>query len=258
MKLFILTDLEGVAGVERWDQTYEDGPFRPQSMQQLAREVNAAVEGILEVDPNARIEVLDGHGPGGLNKEDLHPRAIYLRGWRPHAELDRSYDALLFVGQHAMAGTYNAPLAHTYSSRNIAYYRLNGTFVGEFGAIAAMVGNAGVPTIYLSGDDKALLEAKMWVPEIHGAVTKRGLGLNQADHLPQDESCALIRRTVAEACRRIPEVPPLAMPGPYALEIRYLRPQEWEKRTWRDGVTAEVLDSRTVLLKAEDLRALPV
>src|SRR5262249_24450893 len=131
MKLFILTDLEGVAGAERWDQTYEDGPYRPQTMKLLAKEVNAAVEAILECEPAAKIEVLDGHGPGGLYREDLHPRARYLRGGRPHATLDTSYDALLFVGQHAMAGTFHAPLAHTYSSRSIAYYRLNGAFVGE-------------------------------------------------------------------------------------------------------------------------------
>ncbi|MGH8793702.1 MAG: DUF993 family protein, partial [Stackebrandtia sp.] len=127
------------------------------------------------------------------------PRAVYLRDGRAHAKLDRSYDALLFVGQHAMAGTFHAPLAHTYSSRTIAYYRLNGVFIGEFGARAIIAGNAGVPTIYLSGDDKALLEAKMWVPEIHGAVTKLGRGLNKADHLSSEESCALIRRTAAEA-----------------------------------------------------------
>jgi D-amino peptidase len=258
VKLFILTDLEGVAGAERWDQTYGDAPNRPQTMKQLAKEVNAAVEGILEVDPGAEIRVWDGHGPGGLNREDLNPPAVYLREGRPYSNIDASFDALLFVGQHAMAGTFNAPLAHTYSSRAIAYYRLNGVFVGEFGARAIVAGNAGVPTIYLSGDDKALLEAKMWVPQIHGAVTKLGLGLNKAEHRSSDDACALIRRTVAEACRRIGDVPPLTMAGPYELEVRYLQPQEWEKRKWREGVVATVLDSRTVLLKAHDLRALPV
>src|SRR5438270_148544 len=143
MKWFILTDLEGVAGAESWTQTYADGPGRPAMMKQLAKEVNAAVEGILEVDPGARIDVWDGHGPGGLNKEDLDPRATYLRGGNPGNDLDTSCAAQLFVGQHAMAGTFHAPLAHTYSSRTIAYYRLNGVFIGEFGARAIVAGNAG-------------------------------------------------------------------------------------------------------------------
>jgi D-amino peptidase len=258
MYWFILTDLEGVAGVERWDQTYEDGPYRPQSMTLLAGEVNAAVAGICDADPGARIDVWDGHGPGGLRASELDPRARYLREGSPANDLDATCAGLLFVGQHAMAGTYQAPLCHTYSSRSIAYYRLNGVFVGEFGARALVAGAAGVPTIYLAGDDKAALEARMWVPEIITAVTKRGRGINRADHLSHEESCVLIRRTAAEAVRSTGSIPPITMPPPYELEVRYLQPQEWARKRWHEGVTAEVLDSRTVLLRAEDLRLLPV
>jgi D-amino peptidase len=258
MNWFILTDLEGVAGAERWDQTYEDGAYRPETMAQLGREVNAAVAGILDADPAASIDVWDGHGPGGLNPGDLDPRARYLREGTPYKEIDRRFAGLLFVGQHAMAGTFQAPLCHTYSSRSIASYRLNGVFIGEFGARALIAGAADVSTIYLSGDDKAALEARVWVPEIVTAVTKRGLGLQSATHLSADESCALIRRTAAEACRRVGEIPPVVMAPPYELEVRYLEPQVWEKRTWRPELTATALDPRTVLLRADDLRHLPV
>jgi D-amino peptidase len=258
MYWFILTDLEGVAGVERWDQTYEDAPHRPEAMTLLAGEVNAAVAGINDADPDARVDVWDGHGPGGLRAADLDPRARYLREGNPANDLDATCAGLLFVGQHAMAGTYQAPLCHTYSSRSVAYYRLNGVFVGEFGARALVAGAAGVPTIYLSGDDKAVLEAQIWVPEIVTAVTKRGRGINAADHLSPAESCDLIRRTAAAAVRNAASIPPITMPPPYELEVRYLQPQDWEKRRSRPGVTAEVLDSRTVLLRADDLRSLPV
>lgn len=258
MNWFILTDLEGVAGAERWDQTYEEGPYRPETMVQLGREVNAAVAGIYDVDPAAVIDVWDGHGPGGLNPADLDSRARYLREGTPYKDLDGRCAGLLFVGQHAMAGTFQAPLCHTYSSRSIASYRLNGVFIGEFGARALIAGAVGVPTIYLSGDDKAALEAQVWVPEIVTAVTKQGLGLQRAAHLSADESCALIRRTAAEACRRAGQIPPVTMAAPYELEVRYLQPQSWEKRTWRPELTATVLDDRTVVLRADDLRHLPV
>jgi D-amino peptidase len=258
MKWFILTDLEGVAGVERWDQTYEDAPHRPEAMKLLGREVSAAVAGICDADPAAEVDVWDGHGPGGLYPEDVKPPARYLREGDPHREIDNSYAGLLFVGQHAMAGTYHGPLCHTYSSRSVAYYRLNGSFVGEFGARALISGAAGVPTIYLAGDDKACLEARVWVPEIVTAATKRGLGLQRAEHLSTQASCDLIRRTAAEACRRAAEIPPITMEPPYELEIRYLQPQAWERRTWREGVAATVLDDRTVLLRAPELRRLPV
>jgi D-amino peptidase len=222
MKWFILTDLEGVAGVQSWTQTYEDAP--------------------------------------GRHPEDVTAPARYLREGDPHRDIDASFAGLLFVGQHAMAGTYHAPLCHTYSSRTIAYYRLNGVFVGEFGARALITGAAGVPTIFLflAGDDKACLEARVFVPEIVTAETKRGRGLQAAEHLSTEASCALIREKAAEACRQAREIPPITMPGPYELEVRYLQPQEWFRRTFRAGVSATVLDDRTVLLQADDLRCLPV
>lgn len=258
MKWFILTDLEGVAGVESWTQTYEDAPGRPAAMRLLGREVAAAVSGIVDADPEAEVDVWDGHGPGGLYPEDVRPPARYLREGDPHRDIDASFAGLLFVGQHAMAGTYQAPLCHTYSSRAIAYYRLNGVFIGEFGARALLSGAAGVPTIFLAGDDKACLEARVWVPEIVTAETKRGRGLQAAEHLSTEDSCARIRSAAAEACRRAREIPPITMPGPYELEVRYLEPQEWSRRSPRPGVSATALDDRTVLLRADDLRCLPV
>jgi D-amino peptidase len=258
MKWFILTDLEGVAGVQSWTQTYEDGPGRPDAMRLLGREVAAAVAGIADADPEAAVDVWDGHGPGGLFPEDVQPPARYLREGDPHREIDGSYAGLLFVGQHAMAGTYHAPLCHTYSSRAIAYYRLNGVFIGEFGARALISGAAGVPTIFLAGDDKACLEARVWVPEIVTAETKRGRGLQAAEHLSTEESCARIRSGAAEACRRATVIPPITMSGPYELEVRYLQPQDWSRRNYRPGVSPTVLDDRTVLLRADDLRCLPV
>jgi D-amino peptidase len=258
MNWFILTDLEGAAGVQSWSQTYEDGPGRPEAMRLLGREVAAAVAGIADADPEARVDVWDGHGPGGLYPGDVPPPGRYLREGSPYREIDASCAGLLFVGQHAMAGTYRAPLCHTYSSRAIAYYRLNGVFVGEFGARALIAGSAGVSTIFLSGDDKACLEARVWVPEIVTVETKRGRGLEDAAHLEPEESCRQIRRAAATACERVAAIPPVCMPGPYAMEVRYLEPQDWSRRSWRDGVSATVLDDRTVLLRADDLRALPV
>src|SRR5690554_6669875 len=134
MKYFILTDLEGVTGVDAFSQTRgsEIAP-KLKGMKQLAREVNSCVEGIKSVDPAAEVDVLDGHGPGGLLAEDL-VGCRYMRGIDQRSTLFMGYDALLFVGQHAMAGTINAPLSHTYSSTTVAYYALNGIYIGEFAA----------------------------------------------------------------------------------------------------------------------------
>lgn len=173
-RFYIITDLEGPAGVDQWKQTREPGPAQEQARALLTDEVNATVSGILDAEPRAIVDVWDGHGSGGLLKEKLHPKASYTRDENPRkALLVDSYAAVFFVGQHAMAGTPLAPLAHTYSSRTIAYYRLNGLFVGEFGARAALAGSRGIPVVFVCGDDKTVLEAQAWVPGIVGVAVKR-------------------------------------------------------------------------------------
>ena len=148
--------------ISRFNQTRDVTPEdKAISMKLLTREVNAAVDGILDVDPDAEVVVWDGHGSGGIDILEFHPRAkLIARGpIHPPYFMDESFDALFFVGQHAMAGTEAAPLCHTYSSKSIEYYKLNGIFVGEFGARAIMAGTLGVPTVFIAGDDKAVAEA---------------------------------------------------------------------------------------------------
>lgn len=253
---FILTDLEGPAGVDSFTQTRPgDGyPERVEAAKKLlAREVNACIEGIRSVYPDSRIDVWDGHGPGGLLAEDLIG-GNYMREGQPYKRLE-GYDALLFVGQHAMAGTYNAPLNHTYSSKTIAYYRLNGVFIGEFAARALIAGLQGVPTIFLSGDDKAALEACVFVPEIETAIVKRGLGIEAAEHLEGEEACLLIREGAADAVRRMDEIRPFTgISAPYTLEIGYLAPQT----KGRQGEGIEWINDCIVRISSNDIRDLPV
>ena len=108
----------------------------------------------------------DGHGPGSIDVERF-PRGARLLSRGPISPpyyLDASFDALFFLGQHAKAGTANAVLAHTYSSQSVEYYKINGVEYGEFGCRAAMAGEIGVPTVFVSGDDKMAAEARDLVP----------------------------------------------------------------------------------------------
>ena len=255
---FILTDLEGPAGVDSFTQTRPDDGFPERveaAKELLTREVNACIEGIRSVYPDCRIDVWDGHGPGGLKADGLIGGS-YLREGQPYKKLE-GYKALLFVGQHAMAGTINGPLCHTYSSRTIAYYKLNGTFIGEFGARALIAGKQGVPTIFLSGDDKAALEARMFVPDIETAVVKAGHGIEAAVHLTGEEACRTIREGAARAVRRIPEITPFTgISAPYVLEIGYLNPLQGSEGTADPRV--ERVNDRTVRISSDELNALPI
>lgn len=258
MKFYILTDLEGVAGVDHFHQTRtKEIPPKLAGMKQLAREVHACVEGIRSVYPDAVVDVLDGHGPGGLLEEDLIG-CRYMRLEPGESHIDFSgYDGLFFVGQHAMAGTVNAPLCHTYSSLHIQYYRLNGIFVGEFASRALVAGVQGVPTVFLSGDDKAASEATHFIPEIETVIVKYGTGMESARHLDASDACRLIRDGAARAAKRLHEIPRYtAIQPPYVFEARYNDPQDqayWSKLPWK----VEWLDERTYRIQTSDIKDLP-
>lgn len=254
MQFFVVTDLEGVAGIDSFEHTRtDDDEQKAPAMDQLGRETNACVEGVRSVHPDADVDVWDGHGSGGLRESDLRD-ATYLGDGRPYYDLD-GYDAVLFVGQHAMAGTVDAPLRHTYSSRHVAYYRLNGTFVGEFGCRALVAGRQGVPTIYLSGDDKACHEAATFVPEIETTAVKAGRGEEAADHLDQAAACDAVREGAARAVERLDEIPPYTgLEPPYTLEIRYYDPIPDDGGKWdEDADHVRRIDDRTVEITGDDV-----
>lgn len=252
-----MTDIEGVSGVNRFSQSYGEEPFNVPAQRQLTLETNAAVAGILDAEPEADIYVFDGHGSGGLIPEALHADAAYLRGaddWRALPNEFPSYDAYLYVGQHAMACMPNAPLCHTGSSKGIVYKRLNGVFVGEFGFLAAVAGYFGVPTIFLSGDDKATFEAKSLIPNIYTVTTKWGQGWQKAQDLEPNEASRQIRATVAEACRNRHLIRPLEVFPPYSYEKRTIHPTRFSEHV--EGVRVEILDSRTVLYRTDNFKNL--
>jgi len=260
MKIYIVTDLEGPAGVNMWVQTREGAtPENLAAQLLLTAETNSAIDGILDVDPNSEIVVLDGHGSGGLIFELLHPRAKYIMhgvrdaGTDLYAGAD-SCDALMFVGQHAMAGTPAAPLCHTFSSRHIEYYKLNGQFIGEIGYVAAHFGYFNTPTIFLAGDDKACIEAKSHIPNIVTVATKEGLGVQFALHLSAETARHQIRGGATEAICRINEIPPFKIDDPCTLEIRVLEGISIEN--WLKSGKYEKVDERTIVQCADNIHEL--
>jgi D-amino peptidase len=131
MKVYVMTDLEGVAGVVSFEtQTYPTAKYYEESKKLLTAEVNAAVDAMVECGVED-ILIVDGHGPGGIYYPDLHDAAKLLHG-RPHGARDvteaivAEYDVLMMIGQHAMAGGATANLNHSQSSLSIEYIKLNG------------------------------------------------------------------------------------------------------------------------------------
>lgn len=262
LKIHIVTDLEGAAMVFRFEQTRvaEATPAKLEAMRLLTGEVNACIEGILDVDPKADVLVWDGHGSGGIVYEQFHDAARLL----PHRHtpapygLDETFDAQFFVGQHAMAGTEAAPLAHTYSSQTVEYYKLNGEPIGEFGMRAYLAGTVfDVPVAFLSGDDKAVAEAERLAPGLVGVAVKEGTGLESAISLGPGEARLRIFKGARRASKRVleKEVAPVKLAPPYEWEVRVKEGQEQALESYLRRPGAERLDDRTAVIRSDDPRA---
>ena len=257
MKVFVETDLEGVAGVTTfYVETMPDGRYYEQARRLLTAEINAAVDGLLEAGVGD-VLVSDGHGPGAVLYEDLHPSARLAHG-RPLAPrmLDNfvaGCDAAIFIGLHAMAGTRDGNMNHTQSSKTIDSFRLNGKPIGEFAQCALHMGSLGIPLIFASGDAAACREAGEFMPGIVTAEVKVGLGRNSAISLSRQESHRRIREGVKRAVeqQRARPLKPLVWPGPYVIETRYFHTDVADAAAQRAG--AERVDSQTVRLRSNSI-----
>ncbi len=263
MKAFVMTDLEGVAGVVSFDeQTRPDTRYGEQAKRLLTAEVNACAEGLLEAGAT-EVVVLDGHGAGGIVFEDIHPEIRLIHGrpiaheWRNELE---GADAALIVGQHAMAGVPDGNLNHTQDSRSITYYTLNGKLIGETAQFALFAGSYGVPVIFLSGDEAACREIEDLIPGVVTAAVKKGLGRNSAVSLSAQKSRQMIRTKAAEALARHRSRPsaPLEWPGPYVLEKRFFGTDHLEEYRYLATVDPNItmVDSLTVRIRGNDIRTL--
>ncbi|MBN1400935.1 MAG: M55 family metallopeptidase [Anaerolineae bacterium] len=229
MKVYIMTDMEGVAGVldhDNWCQPPErgyPGRYYDAGRELLSREVNACVAG-LSAAGALTIIVADGHGAGGIVPMLLDRRAQLLRGWPSGwpLELDASFDAVVWVGQHAKAGTVRAHLAHT-QWFNYLDQTINGISIGEFGQFALCASELGVPAIFASGDEALCAEATALAQGITTAAVKRGLQPRAGDELDTQEymrhNLAAVHLHPEVACRAIEDRARAAL-----LRLRHERP----------------------------------
>jgi D-amino peptidase len=209
MRIYILTDQEGVAGViNSVDYASPEGRYYETARRLLTEEVNAAVEGAL-AGGATEIFVLDGHGYGSIDVELLHPEVEVLAG-RPIRfpfEYDGSYDALMFVGQHAKANTDGGHLSHT-GSMDQDDLILNKLSVGELGWYIQLAGYHGKPTILVTGDQAVCDEAHALVPEIETVAGPLFAGVDprrgRAGRTPHRRDPALLHRAALRARQHPP------------------------------------------------------
>ncbi len=253
-KVYMITDMEGVDGI--FDSELQCIPFRSprfeESRKLLTGEINAAVEGLYEGGAT-EVVVWDGHDSSHtLSALDIHPRARLLAGTpvSPTLELDSSYSAVVFIGQHAMAGAEQGILSHSYSSEGIQNIWVNDKPVGEIGARVILAGTFGVPVVMLSGDMAACREIHELVPAAECAEVKTGVSRTAGFTLSHPAACALIREKARRAIERLAEFKPYKMAGPAEVKVEFTTRGTSSVRP-REGI--EQVNDRTWVFRGKDI-----
>ena len=257
LKVFISVDIEGITGVVHGDQT-GTGPEYNTARKWMAEDVNAAIEGALMAGAT-EIVVNDSHG--GMRNillSDLHERAALISGTpKPLGMMqgiDATFDAAMFIGYHAKAGTADATLDHTISGSTVYYVRINGTELPELGINGLIAGHFNVPVVLVSGDKAVCEQAGEVLGEgVITAQVKEAIGRYAAKNLAFVKAHQLIRDQAVAAIRKCKEIKPYKMPAPYRFELAYLRSSQADSAMAVPGVKR--INARAVQIESNDVVA---
>lgn len=254
MNIFLSADIEGTCGIAAWEETEREPaclPFRAQ----MSREVAAACQGALDAGA-LRVLVKDGHYAARNIDAAVLPEAVQInRGWSGDvygmmSGIQRGdWDAVLFTGYHAPAGSGGNPLAHT-RRLEADCVEINGQRASEFLINAYMAGYHDVPVCFVSGDAAVCECARRLIPAISVVAVNKGDGDSSTSLHPD----AAVRR-IGEAVREVLDseryhdcvVP---MPDGFDIRIRYKKPADAYHFSFYPG--AELADEQTLRFSCED------
>jgi D-amino peptidase len=259
MRVHVISDMEGVAGIVRWQQTSGGEKLYDEGRVLYTEEINAAVRGAKAAGAT-EIVVMDCHGAGGaydfnsLVPELLDPDCEYVvqQEWTEYTGfLESGCDAALFVGMHAMAGAPDGVLSHTVSGQAWQNLRFNGTLVGETGINAALCGQWGVPVLLVTGDRAVCTEGRELLGEgLTTVEVKEGLGRFSARMLTPSRARELIEQGAKKALSDRSAVAPYDPGKPCEIEIDFTSPDRLQEYANRKGV--EVTGSRSIVIRGDD------
>jgi D-amino peptidase len=260
MKILIAADMEGVTGVTNWDQVDPRHADYPRFRRLMTGDVNAAIRGACESGTD-EILVTDGHALGSnILPEELDPRAHLICGDYSSLAMiqgvNQGVDGVIFVGYHARAGSQNAILDHTWSSRRVANLWLNDILVGEYGLNGAVAGHFNVPVLMLTGDQTACAQASELLGKIETVVVKIAISHMAAECLPPQVTNMLIQDAASKAVKRLKagdSPKPLVISTPVHVTIDFNSSDQADQAALFPG--SKRLDGRRLTYTAQDMLA---
>src|SRR6266540_2136658 len=251
MKVHVISDMEGVAGIVKWEQVSGGDPMYEEGRRLYTEEINAAVRGAKAAGAT-EIVVMDCHGAGGdwsfnsLIPDALDPACEYVvqDEWTDYtAFLEQGCDAALFVGMHARAGIRDGVMNHTVSGQAWQNLWFNGTLVGETGINAALCGTWNCPVLLVTGDTAACREGTALLGDgLTTVEVKQGTGVRSARLLPPMRAWELVEAGAKQALSKLDAVAPYDPGKPCEIRAEFKWTGPAEKLRRRAGV--EILGPR--------------
>jgi len=258
VKVFVVSDMEGVSGIVKGPQTSGGAPLYEEGRRLYTEEINAAVRGAKAAGAT-EIVVMDCHGAGkefsfnSLLPELLDPACDWVvqDEWTEYTDfLESGCDAALFVGMHAKAGTRDGGLNHTVSGSEWQNLWFNDVLVGETGINAALCGTWGCPVLLVTGDAAVCHEASELLGD--GLVTvavKESTALQSARMIAPARVRGLIEDGAKRALSDLSAVAPFDAGRPSEIRVEFKRTDLPDRLRYRPGV--ERLDGRTIVSRAD-------
>ena len=227
-KIYVNTDLEGISGVFKFDQTrFKDTPLNIQACEFFMADLAAVIHGLRDGGAT-EIIVLDGHGSQAVLPHLMDHGASYITG-RPRpgilSGLDSTFSAMVMIGFHAMNGTPDGVLHHTQSSKTEHKYWYDGVEWGEIAQNSAIAGYYNVPTIMVTGDEATCREGKIFLGNnIITVATKKGLSREAAQLYPFEQTRKALYEGAKRAMSIIPDCKPFKPKFPVSAKMQWINP----------------------------------
>jgi D-amino peptidase len=254
MKIYISADIEGVCGSTHWDEADDNKKDYTEFQNQMTKEVVAACKGAIAAGAK-EIIVQDAHGTGrNITAKELPDGVKLIRGWSGHPnamvqELDKSFDALMFVGYHSRAGSSGNPLAHTMRGSYIDYLKINDYYTSEFLLHGLLAATLDVPVAFLSGDDELCKHVKNINKNISTVAVKEGVG-NSTVNLHPKEAIEKIWQGVESALQSYLTKCLLPKYDKYNVELRFKKHQQAYNASFYPD--CKLIDSQTINFETKD------
>jgi len=253
MNIFILTDLEGIAGVTDIEYMDRASGKYAKARVYLSQSIDLTVKTCFECGAD-NVYYLDGHGGGGNVHEDMiDPRAIKcsIADWQKLLR-DGKIDCQLEIGSHARAGTLGGFLDHTLTSKAWFCHRINGIEMSEQSLHALLCGKYNVPVVGCTGDETVCRQVKEYIPEIvTGSVKTASCRNSAADYDNADE---ILTDTVKKALENYRNVSLYKLQEPLTIELTYYRSDMCDEAYAGCGEDVERVDARTLRKTVSELK----